>query len=1505
METAGCVVFVIFKGRDEMRKILAYILLIFTACTAMAQVYRVGDVYTAPDGSQGIVFHLHPDGSGGWVVALNDASAGCPWGTEDDVPGLVNSSTVYSNVSYLFQQMLCETAGYENTRVLREFQNNNPAYAAGMVDFEHGWYLPAPGQLSKLYSQMPFISSAILEAGGTLLSSGLYWTTAEYSTIVWCVHFGHGQFDRANKRNNCRVRAIRSFTYESSYEWSTGSTEAVITVSPEQTTEYSVTVTAPTGCTGVEQHTIVVNMPDSVEVAKTVCDSYEWNGQTYSESGDYMQTLVNQYGCDSVVTLHLTVNPAVAEHVEATACESYAWNGVTYTESGDYTQTFNAANGCDSVVTLHLTINPAVAELVETTACESYDWNGVTYTASGDYTQTFNAANGCDSVVTLHLTVNPAVAEHVEATACESYVWNGVTYTESGDYTQTFTNQYGCDSVVTLHLTINPAVAEHVEATACESYEWNGVTYTESGVYTQTFTSQYGCDSVVTLHLEFVSVSPDNIADVDCIMDAEQQPWDAQVMLSTNDIHCYYVPLAGDIDGDGIVEIVAGKTVTNDHYTSQVGIYRGTDLQEISTISVPQRIFAGYVGPMALVRYPDGNGGWQGAVVLHCWDGKLRSYDVNGQLLSESDVNTPCGGAISVADFNLDGWPEIYIGNAVYDAATLRRLCAGPANGHMGLSWRSGSSMTNGCSMSFAADLLGDVHPELICGNSIYRVDIVSRTDISLNSVSLAKTIPLPAHLPQDGNVAVADFNLDGRLDVLVTVDATPETVMDTAYFYAYDPVTEEILFIHRQFANSVGYPFVGDINGDNLLEFVYLDYQPQVANSRITAMHYDPVAGLQTLWRATHADESGETSMTLFDFNQDNIMEIVYRDQARLRIINGSGRSHLTGNDTLPFYDLYSLNMTAGTWTEYPVVADVNSDGRAEIVTCGRMSTGLGWVGGQLVVVGGIHPWAPARKVWNQYMYNVTNINEDLTVPAPLFNNATAFTDPDNVVRRPYNNFLQQATTIDPYGRPFSAVPDIAVEESSIQQFSENDSIAISFSFCNNGDNALYAPYPVAVFANENGGDTICTALMEENLLVDSCTTGEIRLPASVLCGREDLDHLVVVVNCAGSGIAQNGGLQPECDTANNMAELPVRFHTDTIHLTDTACEHYLWYGDTLTLSGEYTRIFTNTMGCDSVISLHLTIHIPQHQSETVVADESYVWNGETYTESGDYLFAHPDENGCDEVDTLHLTVYYSSFSEIEAVVCDSYTWNDSVYTTSGTYVQTFTNSHGTDSVVTLHLTVHYSAVADEETSVCESDFPYRWNGVTFDEGGTQTVLLQTVHGCDSLVTMTVYGIGEDLDIVMLTEDFCEDFSADLLAQTAMTNFMWSTGETTPQITVTHSGTYYVTASEGNCIVTDKIFIPVCEFQLYLPNAITASDNNGINDYFYIPQYSQRQINDFEIVIYNRWGQMVFRSEDKNFRWHGDSNGKIMTNTTYTYVIYCTNYNGKEFIFKGIVTVL
>ena len=91
----------------------------------------------------------------------------------------------------------------------------------------------------------------------------------------------------------------------------------------------------------------------------------------------------------------------------------------------------------------------------------------------------------------------------------------------------------------------------------------------------------------------------------------------------------------------------------------------------------------------------------------------------------------------------------------------------------------------------------------------------------------------------------------------------------------------------------------------------------------------------------------------------------------------------------------------------------------------------------------------------------------------------------------------------------------------------------------------------------------------------------------------------------------------------------------------------------------------------------------------------------------------------------------------------------------------------------------------------------------------------------------------------------------------------------------------------------------------LYLPNAITPSKFDGQNDYFFIPEKIRNQMADFKIIIYNRWGEMVFYSTDKAFKWNGEFKGKILHNVVYVYMIQYRNTMGERHILKGVMTVL
>ncbi len=231
--------------------------------------------------------------------------------------------------------------------------------------------------------------------------------------------------------------------------------------------DYTLHLQTMAGCDSTVTLHLTIGTETVNNIEATICEgnSYLENGFniTLPEAGvhTYSNVIERPGTCDSIVNLTLTVNQPVETEFSQTNCESFTWNNETYTESGDFTQTFTAENGCDSVVTLHLTINLPVETEFSQTDCESFTWNNETYTESGDFTQTFTAENGCDSVVTLHLTINQSVATSDSIVICGSdlpYTYNDTVFEigtpQFSTYHFQFLTQNGCDSIVTLYLTV-------------------------------------------------------------------------------------------------------------------------------------------------------------------------------------------------------------------------------------------------------------------------------------------------------------------------------------------------------------------------------------------------------------------------------------------------------------------------------------------------------------------------------------------------------------------------------------------------------------------------------------------------------------------------------------------------------------------------------------------------------------------------------------------------------------------------------------------------------------------------------------------------------------------------------------------------------------------------------------------------------------------------------------------------------------------------------------------
>jgi len=94
----------------------------------------------------------------------------------------------------------------------------------------------------------------------------------------------------------------------------------------------------------------------------------------------------------------------------------------------------------------------------------------------------------------------------------------------------------------------------------------------------------------------------------------------------------------------------------------------------------------------------------------------------------------------------------------------------------------------------------------------------------------------------------------------------------------------------------------------------------------------------------------------------------------------------------------------------------------------------------------------------------------------------------------------------------------------------------------------------------------------------------------------------------------------------------------TDT---TAVVCGSFDWYGTTYTTSGTASRNFTTAGGCDSTVTLHLTVNHPSSGDTTAAVCGSFTWFGNTYTASGDFTHVVSSTSGCDSTITLHLTIH------------------------------------------------------------------------------------------------------------------------------------------------------------------------------------------------------------------------------------------------------------------------
>jgi hypothetical protein len=327
----------------------------------------------------------------------------------------------------------------------------------------------------------------------------------------------------------------------------------------------------------------------------------------------------------------------------------------------------------------------------------------------------------------------------------------------------------------------------------------------------------------------------------------------------------------------------------------------------------------------------------------------------------------------AIGDVNQDGTPEVLVGWTLLDGATgdvYREL---------------DPESTWGAKLTGLVDLDGDGFLDITDGQRAYRENGDVLWDLRADKVQDPENaIPVGFH-------GIGDFDKDGIPEVVVISSSGPHT----AALLRYDPESPDGATILRKgvdinngiatkdFCNTPGEygggpPTVADFNGDGIPDvgaagavgYVVLDGKKLldglIPNDEVIAW-----------FKETHDCSSAVTGSSVFDFNGDGKAEVIYSDEYHLWMYNGADGENLIDS---------TCNSTGTLW-EYPLVADVDNDGQADIVvasnaygiTCpddNSKQSGIRVFGSQS------GSWVRTRRIWNQHTYHVTNIDESGAVP-------------------------------------------------------------------------------------------------------------------------------------------------------------------------------------------------------------------------------------------------------------------------------------------------------------------------------------------------------------------------------------------------------------------------------------------------------------------------------------------------------------------------------------------
>src|SRR5690606_31154003 len=203
----------------------------------------------------------------------------------------------------------------------------------------------------------------------------------------------------------------------------------------------------------------------------------------------------------------------------------------------------------------------------------------------------------------------------------------------------------------------------------------------------------------------------------------------------------------------------------------------------------------------------------------------------------------------------------------------------------------------------------------------------------------------------------------------------------------------------------------------------------------------------------------------------------------------------------------------------------------------------------------------------------------------------------------------------------------------------------------------------------------------------------------------------------------------------------IPFAGATDSVEICSSLLP-FIWNGEPLMQSGDYSDTLRNSNGCDSLVRLNLTVNPAYRdtaQIQLCAEQLPFTWNNQSITQSGMYTANFSTVAGCDSMSILYVQVNDTLIGEEEIFVCANqlpFIWNGINITSTGIYEHFLPSSSGCDSIVRLNLVVGEDPQSVTTVNTCTAQLPYQWNGNFYDSSGTYSVTLVNAAGCDSIAT-------------------------------------------------------------------------------------------------------------------------------------------------------------------------